>query len=471
MARVSSWSRPMRWTTIAVAATVMVAGGVTVAASIAAARGATAAPPAITTQPEPATPQFNKTATFTVTVSGSPKPTVQWQVSSAGGPFTDTGSPSTHLHVPATLATDGNTYRAVATNPSGTATSQGATLTIAASTKDKRVKARVGGLFDKGSGVPYQLNAAFPTTPTSELSGYASAFTGIVVNQTWAQLEPAEGQEDFTSLDASLAAVTAYNQANPSHPLTVKLRIFGGFTAPAWAKSLDGPPITVAGDSKRPAGGTLGRYWLADYEQQWTDFQSALAQRYDRDALVSQVAVTSCNTATAEPFILDGTIITALTTAGWTENDQVQCVEGALAGYAAWQRTPVDFTMNEAPVAGVTQAVVTQCAETVVTGQLPLCILDNHGLNDTVTTGQTTLYASIDAAWLLYDDAVPVDFQTISPNGLDLCAAVAVAVAHHAESVELWPPGTGFLGFDQYTPAQLTAWSQALRTGTAPTCS
>ena len=471
MARVSRRSGSARWATLAVVAIAMVAGGLTATTTIAAAKGAATSPPAITTQPEPATPPFGKTATFMVTVSGSPKPTVQWQVAPVGGAFSDTGSPSTHLHVPATLATDGNTYRAVATNPSGTVTSQGATLTIAASTKDKKVKARVGGLFDKGSSTPYQLNAAFPTTPTAELSGYAAAFTGIVVNQTWAQLEPAEGQEDFTSLDASLAAVTAYNQANPSHPLTVKLRVFGGFTAPAWAKSLDGPPITVAGDTSRPAGGTLGRYWLADYEQQWTDLQSALAQRYDRDALVSQVAVTSCNTASAEPFILDGTIITALTAAGWTEDDQAQCVESALAGYSAWQRTPVDFTMNEVPLAGVTQAIVTQCAETAVTGQLPLCILDNHGLTDTVTTGQTTLYASFDAAWQSYDGAVPVDFQTLSPNGIDLCAAVAIAVAHHAESVELWPPGTGFSGFDQYTPAQLTAWSQALRTDTTPTCS
>ncbi len=90
MARVSRWSRSIRWATIPIAATVMVAGGVTAATTLAAAKGAAASPPAITGQPQPATPQFGKTATFRVTVSGSPKPTVQWQVSSGGGAFTDT---------------------------------------------------------------------------------------------------------------------------------------------------------------------------------------------------------------------------------------------------------------------------------------------------------------------------------------------------------------------------------------------
>lgn len=462
-----------RWARLAVpliAVVVLTTVGVTAGGWAAWAKGTVATAPVITAQPLASTPPFGKTATFKVKVGGSPKPAVQWQVSAGGGAFTDTGSTSAALHVGATLAVDGNRYRAVATNASGSATSQSATLTIAASTKDKKVKARTSGLFDKGSGTPYQLNLAFPTTPTSELSGYAAAFSGIVVNQTWAQLEPTEGHPDFSSLDGSLAAVAAYNTANPSHPLTVKLRIFGGFTAPAWAKSLDGAPITVSDDPSRPAGGTLGRYWLPDYEQQWTDFQSALAQRYDKDTLVTQVAVTSCNTASAEPFILDRAIIAALTAAGWTQDDQVQCVERALGDYSGWQRTPVDFTMNSAPEAGASQMVVTQCAATVVTGQLPLCILDNHGLTDTVTAGQADLYASFNAAWLLYDGAAPVDFQTLSPNGLDLCAAVGIGIAHHAQSIEIWPPGASFPGFHQYTPAQLTAWNQALRNATAPNC-
>ena len=457
--------------TVALSALSVVAVVVTTGGSAAWARGAAPSAPVITQQPQPVAVKFGKAATFHVKATGSPKPTFQWQVSSAGGPYVDTGSPSSTLRVLAALAVDGNIYRAVATNGSGSATSQRAALAIVVSSKDKKVKSRISGLFDKGSGAPYQLDQAFPTTPTGELSGYASAFAGIVVNETWAQLEPTPGQPDFTPLDGSLAAVTAYNQANPGHPLTVKLRVFGGFTAPDWAKSLDGTPINVPGDSTRPAGGTLGRYWLADYEQQWTGFQAALAQQYDKNDLVSQVAITSCNTITAEPFVVDATIISALTAAGWTQNDQVRCVEGALANYASWQRTPVDFTMNPSPVAGATQTVVTQCAETVVTGELPLCILDNHGLTDSVTTQQAGLYASINAAWQLYDGAVPVDFQTIGPNGFNLCTAIGVGVAHHAQSVEVWPPGPGYSGFDVYTPAQLTAWNQALTAGTAPACS
>lgn len=464
------WTVPRLVLSVVVVSTI-VTGFATAGGSVAWARGATPSAPTITQQPQPVAAKFGKTATFHVKADGSPKPSLQWQVSSAGGAYVDIGSPSAALRVPVTTTVDGNLYRAVATNASGSATSRSATLTIVVSSKDQKVKARISGLFDKGSGAPYQLNQVFPTTPTGELSGYAPAFAGIVVNETWAQLEPVQGQPDFTPLDDSLAAVTAYDNTDPSHPLTVKLRVFGGFTAPTWAKSLDGSPISVPGDSTRPAGGTLGRYWLADYQQQWTDFQAALAQRYDNNDLVSQVAVTSCGTITAEPFVLDGTIVTALTAAGWTQSDQVQCVEGALGNYAAWQRTPIDFTMNPSPVAGATQTVVTRCAQTVITGALPLCILDNHGLTDSVTTQQASLYASIDAAWQLYDGAVPVDFQTIGPNGFNLCTAIGIGVAHHAQSVEVWPPGPGYSGFDAYTPAQLTAWDRALTAGTTPVCS
>ena len=104
-------------------------------------------------------------------------------------------------------------------------------------------------------------------------------------------------------------------------------------------------------------------------------------------------------------------------------------------------------------------------------GLPPVCILDNHGLTDTVTTQQAPVYAEIDTLWKQYDELVPVDFQTIAPGGFDLCSAIGVAVSEHARSVEVWPPGAGSPGFQAYTAAQLTGWDQALVDGKQPVCS
>ena len=55
---------------------------------------------------------------------------------------------------------------------------------------------------------------------------------------------------------------------------------------------------------------------MADYEQQWTDLQTALAKRYDKNTLLSEVALSSCNTESDEPFVMTETDIQALLAGG-----------------------------------------------------------------------------------------------------------------------------------------------------------
>lgn len=467
----------MRKKIVGYAATAALVASLIPFGSVAAA--APAAPPVITGQPQSASVKFGRAAHFKVKATGSPKPQYQWQVSGDGGPFSDVGSPSSKLSVTATTANDESVYRVVVSNPSGAVTSASATLTIAPSVASTKAKPLIDGLIDKGVQAPYDASQSFPVTPTSELAGYATAFSGTVLNLTWSQLEPTEGGFDFAPLDADLASVSAYNAANPAQPLKAKLRVWGGFTAPQWAKALDGTPIAVPGDTNRPDAASLGRYWMNDYEQQWTDLQNALAKRYDQDPLLSEVAVSSCNTETDEPFVMTETDIQALLAAGWTSADQQQCLDGALAGYSAWKHTAVDFTFNgfsdvsstgtRSPDDAVTADIMSQCASAEITGVLPLCILDNHGLQDSVSPQQALLYSSIDSLWQQFDHDVPVDFQTFSPN-VDLCQTIGVGIAYHAQSVEVWPPGPGFPGFQQYNAVQLTAWDEALKQQTQPTC-
>lgn len=85
--------------------------------------------PSITQNPASQTVTPGNSVTFTAAASGSPTPTVQWQVSVMNGPFTDiSGATSTTLTFIVQASDDGNRYRAVFTNSCGGATTQAATL-------------------------------------------------------------------------------------------------------------------------------------------------------------------------------------------------------------------------------------------------------------------------------------------------------------------------------------------------------
>jgi hypothetical protein len=114
--------------------TVITAGGTS--ATSPADRFSYPAAPMVTADPTGATVAAGATVTFTAAASGSPAPTVQWQVSTDGGnTFTDLpGATSATLRFTATADANGNKYRAVFTNSGGTATSAAATLEITAGT-------------------------------------------------------------------------------------------------------------------------------------------------------------------------------------------------------------------------------------------------------------------------------------------------------------------------------------------------
>jgi len=88
--------------------------------------------PTITTQPANQTVTAGQTATFTAAATGSPTPTVQWQVSTDGGvTFSPvSGVTSATLSFTTALSQNNNRYRAVFTNSAGSATTTVATLTV-----------------------------------------------------------------------------------------------------------------------------------------------------------------------------------------------------------------------------------------------------------------------------------------------------------------------------------------------------
>src|ERR1039458_4242464 len=88
--------------------------------------------PVITTNPTNVSVLAGAMATFTAAATGSPAPTVQWQVSTNGGAsFTSVAAATTTtLSFVTTASQNGNQYKAVFTNAAGSTSTTAATLTV-----------------------------------------------------------------------------------------------------------------------------------------------------------------------------------------------------------------------------------------------------------------------------------------------------------------------------------------------------
>lgn len=87
---------------------------------------ATVSAPVFTAQPAAATVTAGGSASFSVTVSGQPAPTLQWQRNGVN----ITGATSATLSLSNVTAADAGDYRVIATNSAGTATSDAVALTV-----------------------------------------------------------------------------------------------------------------------------------------------------------------------------------------------------------------------------------------------------------------------------------------------------------------------------------------------------
>jgi len=70
------------------------------------------------------------------------------------------------------------------------------------------------------------------TFTLADLDRFKGVFSEMVLNVSWAQLQLAEGSPLTTSvIDAAISEVASYNDLNGTD-LGIKLRVWGGFTAP-----------------------------------------------------------------------------------------------------------------------------------------------------------------------------------------------------------------------------------------------
>ena len=126
--------------------------------------------PVITGQPSSQTVTAGSNVTFTASASGTPTPTVQWQLSTDGGTtFTAlSGATNSTLTLDnVTSSMGGDEYEAVFTNSAGSATTSAATLTVNAATSAPIITANpTKQSATAGTNVSFTASASGSPTPT-----------------------------------------------------------------------------------------------------------------------------------------------------------------------------------------------------------------------------------------------------------------------------------------------------------------
>jgi hypothetical protein len=306
------------------------------------------------------------------------------------------------------------------------------------------------------------------------LNAFEGIFGGYVVRTTWKKLQSTSASDfDTTDIDGALDMVRKYNAAVAAATLSppnnrqigVRLRVWPGCgDTPEWATKLDGGPITVTAQyAGAPETCAFGRFWdtTSDYAAAWRQLQAKLADKYDKLPLVHEVAVTSCTSFSAEPFFLPwqhqgDTTKTALQAAHYTDSDYQQCLESAVADYAPWQKTRLEFTFN--PFYGLTNQADVAFSERVMRGCRQAvgqrCILSNHDLAAHPPTASAILplYA------LMRKLGPNITFQAyvVAPN--DFEGTLRKGISLGAGSIEVWQePKAG--SFEHQTNATLESWA------------
>ena len=326
------------------------------------------------------------------------------------------------------------------------------------------LKSPLRGLLSMGD-ISFRDANGIPDNSLTDIYAEPAIFGGVVVNVTWAQLEPTQGTLVTTPIDQALANVRTYNAKYPNTPLGVRLRVAQGNDAPDWAKNLGGAPISVLHHQDVNRSITLGRYWTPAYESAWTQLQTMLAKKYDSEPLIHDVANSSCSSETDEPFIIpeDQLSLQALRTAGLTDAAYQACLLNSITQYQGWKTTGVEFPFNpfrESDSGKIVQnsAITIQIMNQFRSQLGARAVLSNHSMNPP-TSSHT------EAPLLLVYSEIkklgkPINLQQEGPHD-DWMADVAYGISSGASSIEIWDTQTA-PKFTSISTAELQQWSRSI---------
>jgi hypothetical protein len=334
-----------------------------------------------------------------------------------------------------------------------------ALLPLASPSQAQDIKPPIRGLVSMGA-YKFVWLGGDPVNTLAPLDAKPGIFGGLVVIATWNQLQPTRNSVigDNNPIDQALAQVRGYNARNPQKPLAVRLRVWGGFEAPDWAKRIGGPPIQTIHRNKPR---TVGRFWSPGYRLAWARLQELLAARFDNRPLIREVSVTACMSYTAEPFFvpMDDTVLPQLEAAGFNAANHKRCLRNAIADYAPWQRSRLVLAVNplrsqplpvpDDPV--FTMRVMHNCREAIGLR----CVFDNHDLNAKLAPSLIPIY---DYTRQLGPEIV---FQTGNATPINFAGTIKTGVAYGASAIELYQDLVG-KGFPVVPNARLIRWANMI---------
>ncbi|HKD44687.1 MAG TPA: hypothetical protein VKD24_03450 [Candidatus Angelobacter sp.] len=283
-------------------------------------------------------------------------------------------------------------------------------------------KAPLQGLVSQGT-LTRQSNSSSTSQPINTLTNIQmfppGIFGGVVCNVNWNQLEAVQGTYDYSVIDNFLTLVRGYNSANPQFPLGVRLRIYTGVHAPAWALAFGSGPVTIYQKpvtNQFPLGTpvVVGNYWdETNYLAAYWAMQSALAARYDaNEPLIRSVTISHTGSNTTDPFneSLDTPSIANLIAAGRTDALMQSALLGNSIGNYPWRDTQGEYsfaTFNQLDSGTARQlaSFTNQCINTWRSSLGFLGDVANHALKQTVTSPENRFYPTIAA------NGPPTSFQ------------------------------------------------------------
>jgi len=211
----------------------------------------TGALPVITTQPSDHADDIGATVSFTLVVSGTPAPTIQWRkngsnLADGGNVF---GATTGTLVLSNITAADAATYTAVVTNTAGSVTSTGAALTVNAGTAPSIMIQPASQAVDLSTAVTFTIAAIGTPSPTYQWrkNGSNLADGGNVAGATTTAL----ALSNVTTADAAAYSVVVSNANGSATSTNAILTINTGTVPlitrqPATQSVLAGATVTFA---------------------------------------------------------------------------------------------------------------------------------------------------------------------------------------------------------------------------------
>ena len=224
--------------------------------------------PVFTTQPTSRTVTAGNSTTFTAAASGSPTPTYQWRKNAAN----ISGATSASYTISSVAAGDAGTYTVVATNSVGSATSNGAVLTV--NVAPTITTQPVSQTVVVGASVTFTVVASGTPAPTyqwrkgnSGISGATSASYTIASVTTSSAgtytVRVTNSAGSVTSAGAVLTVTTAVAPSFTTQPASQTVMAGASVTFTAVASGTPAPIYQWRKDGVNISGATSASYTIA----------------------------------------------------------------------------------------------------------------------------------------------------------------------------------------------------------------